>query len=179
MPTDPISSTAEGQDLSPTSPGSPLREPVLSLSWRCDGPATLVTVSGEIDMSNAHLLVELVESLCRTAAPTVSLDLTAVTYFGAHGISALLRAHELVTSAGGRLAVDRTSAFVRYLLGVTGVGAHLELGATAPPAAVPVAARAPLPRPSGGRGRPAVPFVGAGSGDAPTGFGDLRSSRVR
>ncbi|MEV4481625.1 STAS domain-containing protein [Micromonospora coxensis] len=171
MPTDPLSSTAEGHDLSPTSPGCPLREPVMSLSWRCDGSATLVTVSGEIDMSNAHLLVELVESLCRAAAPTVTLDLSAVTYFGAHGISALLQAHELATSAGGRLAVGRASAFVRYLLGVTGVGSHLELGAAVPPvAAAPVAARAPLPRPSGGRGRPTIPFVGVGSGDGPTGF---------
>ncbi|SCG76511.1 STAS domain-containing protein [Micromonospora coxensis] len=163
MPADPFPSSTEGQHLSRTPPG-PLPEPIMSLSYSCDGSATVVTVSGEIDMSNAHLLVELVESLCRATAPTVTLDLSAVTYFGAHGISALLHAHELVTAVGGRLAVGRASSFVLYVLGVTGVRSHLELGVTAPSAApiAPVVTRAPLPRPAGGRGRPAarVPFAG-------------------
>ncbi|MGK5518115.1 STAS domain-containing protein [Micromonospora sp. URMC 107] len=124
----------------------------MSLSLSCDGSTKVVTVAGEIDMSNAHLLVELVEFLCQPPVPPITLDLAQVTYFGAHGISALLRAQELVTSAKGRLTVDRASPCVLYILGVTGMMPHLELD-TAPTGAArarlgPVARRgeeAPLP----------------------------------
>ncbi|MGN9777536.1 STAS domain-containing protein [Micromonospora sp. H33] len=86
-----------------------------------EGPTRSISVSGEIDMSNAHLLVDMVELVAAPPAPWVALDLSEVTFFSAHGISALLRAHHLVTCAGGVLTLPAVSPVVRYILGVTGV----------------------------------------------------------
>ncbi|MGK5518109.1 hypothetical protein ACSNN9_02005 [Micromonospora sp. URMC 107] len=41
----------------------------MSLNLTCDGPTRLVSVSGEIDMSNAYLLAELVEFVCQLPRP--------------------------------------------------------------------------------------------------------------
>ncbi|MEH1100515.1 STAS domain-containing protein [Micromonospora sp. CPCC 205561] len=133
----------------------------MSMSLSGDGTTKVITVSGEIDMSNAHLLVELVEFLSDPPAPNVALDLSTVTHFGAHGISALLRAQELVISSGGRLRVSAVSPFVLYILGVTGMTPHLGIDVapsrpgTVPAAGPPVVAPASLPGWHGGGGRPA------------------------
>jgi anti-anti-sigma factor len=112
----------------PGTPGTPHPdEPIMRLDSTHQGSTKQISVSGEIDMSNAHLLVEQVELLARTPPPHIALDLSAVTYLGAHGVSALLRAHHLVTHLGGQLILRDPSPVVRYILGVTGVRQDLGL----------------------------------------------------
>ncbi|MBM0275289.1 STAS domain-containing protein [Micromonospora tarensis] len=98
----------------------------MSLTLSRDGSFSLIRVAGEID-SNAHLLTELVEFLCRAPRPMVAVDLSAVHFFGAHGVSALLRAGQLAARADGRLTLRHPSPFVRRVLAVTGVTRHLAL----------------------------------------------------
>ncbi|WP_346533320.1 STAS domain-containing protein [Micromonospora sp. DPT] len=102
----------------------------MSLSLSCDGATKVITASGEIDMSNAHLLVELVEFLCRPPLPPIALDLSTVTYLGAPGIDALRQVRELVTSAGGRLTLRKAPPSVLHVLGVTGVPPQLDVDIT-------------------------------------------------
>lgn len=64
-----------------------VREPIMSLALTSDGSAKLVTVSGEVDMSSAHLLTELVECVCRLPVPVIAVDLSAVRFFSAHAVS--------------------------------------------------------------------------------------------
>ncbi|SCF05627.1 anti-sigma B factor antagonist [Micromonospora coriariae] len=99
----------------------PAGEPILCVAATSEPPATLIRASGEIDMSSAHLLVDMVELIAAHPAPQVALDLSEVTFFGAHGVSALLRARHLVTCAGGVLTLAAVSSTVRRILGVTGV----------------------------------------------------------
>ncbi|MGW3786654.1 STAS domain-containing protein [Micromonospora chokoriensis] len=108
----------------------------MSLTWDRDGSLSTVSVVGDIDMSNAHLLTELVEFLCRTPTPLIAVDLSAVRFFGAHGVSALLRARHLAERAGGRLTLHDPSPFVRRVLGVAGVIRHLALDDPSSPADV-------------------------------------------
>ncbi|PWR06508.1 anti-sigma factor antagonist [Micromonospora acroterricola] len=129
-------------------------QPIMSLALSRDGSASLVSAVGEIDMSNAHLLTEMVEFLCRPPVPLIALDLSAVRFFGAHGISALLRASTLATSVGARLIVRDPSPFVLRVLGVTGMARHLDLDVSSTSAVAPVsdgvprpASRDPLTRP--------------------------------
>ncbi|GAA4573182.1 hypothetical protein GCM10023176_37630 [Micromonospora coerulea] len=117
-------------------------EAVMWLTSTADGPTKQVKVCGEVDMSNAHLLVELVETLTRTPPPRVAVDLSEVTYFGAHGISALLQARALLTDRGGQLTVRDPSpivlrivtvAGVRHELGLADLSTHAEHRSTLPP----------------------------------------------
>ena len=102
-------------------------EAVLWLACTASGAVTRISVAGEIDMSNAHLLVELVESLVRPPPVAVEVDLSEVTFFCAHGISALLRARRLLADRGGRLTVRNPSAIVRRVLGITDALRELEV----------------------------------------------------
>ncbi|MET8280380.1 STAS domain-containing protein [Micromonospora sp. NPDC005174] len=102
-------------------------------------------MAGEIDMSNAHLLTELVESLSATPAPLITLDLSEVRFLGAHGVSALLRARELAISAGGRLTLHDPSPFVLRVLAACKVLRHLGLDAQTASVTSPLTADVPRP----------------------------------
>ncbi|WLS44574.1 STAS domain-containing protein [Micromonospora profundi] len=121
-----------------------LIDPIMVLTLSRDGSTSLIRVVGEIDMSNAHLITELVELLCATPTPLVTLDLSEVRFFGAHGVSALLRTNALIAAAGGRLVLREPSPFVRRILSVCRVARHLTLDlspASVGPAVNGVAAR--------------------------------------
>ncbi|MCO1595368.1 STAS domain-containing protein [Micromonospora sp. RHAY321] len=105
----------------------------MSLTCARQGPTTQIRVAGEIDMSNAHLLVELVGRLPGRPPPRIALDLSEVTYFGAHGITALLRARHLALHRGGQFTLRDLSPAVRHILALAGV--RQELGVADPPAA--------------------------------------------
>ncbi|MFI5928571.1 STAS domain-containing protein [Micromonospora sp. NPDC051543] len=117
----------------------------MSLVLRDDGPTLSIAVSGEIDMSNAHLLTELVGSLCAIPAPMIALDLSEVRFCGARGVSALLRARELVVSAGGRLTLRDPSPFVLRVLAACRVLPHLGLDGPTSPATPPLTSLVPPP----------------------------------
>ncbi|MFG1674058.1 STAS domain-containing protein [Micromonospora sp. NPDC049282] len=124
-----------GRHHVPTASGS-LRpdDPIMWLSCEVQGDVTRVSVAGEIDLSNAHLLMELLENV---AAPTplVAVDLSEVTFFGANGTDALVRARRLVAERGGRLTLCDPSPVVRRVLDVTGTLTGFEV-ADRPPARV-------------------------------------------
>lgn len=111
-----------------TAPGSSrVDEAVMWLACTATGAVTRISVAGEIDMSNAHLLVELVESLADPPPVTVEVDLSEVTFFCAHGISALLRARRLLADRGGRLTLRNPSSIVRRVLAITDAQIELEI----------------------------------------------------
>jgi anti-sigma B factor antagonist len=94
----------------------------MSMALTNDGCAKLVTVSGEIDMSNAHLLTELVEFVCGTPLRRLALDLSKVRFFSAHGVSALLQARDIAADAGAGagLILRDPAPCVTYILATTG-----------------------------------------------------------
>jgi anti-anti-sigma factor len=87
---------------------------------RC-GPVTVVTVRGEIDVDNAHLIPELVGCLGEAPVYRLTLDLAQVTFFGAAGIRALLQTQAIVQRNGGQLILGNPSSIVRMTLTATGL----------------------------------------------------------
>jgi anti-anti-sigma factor len=92
---------------------------VLSLDLARCGPVTLVTISGEMDLSTAHLLTELVEHLARDHPAQVVLDMAQVSFFCAEGLRALLRARDTVTAAAGQLMLRAPSPRTWRVLTIT------------------------------------------------------------
>ncbi|MET8118388.1 STAS domain-containing protein [Micromonospora sp. NPDC005189] len=120
-----------------------MSKPIMSLALSRDGSLSVISVAGELDMSNAHLLTELVGYLCQTPVPLIAVDLSAVRFFGAHGVSALLKANRLAAGAGGRLTLRDPSPFVRRVLGVAGVTRHLAIAEPSTPVGAPVTGAVP------------------------------------
>ncbi|MFV2116480.1 STAS domain-containing protein [Micromonospora sp. LOL_025] len=99
----------------------------MSLALTCEGATKLITVSGEIDMSNAHLLAELVEFVCRPPLPVIAVDLSAVRFFGVHGVSALLQSQQTAADAGAAFLLRDPAPCVTYILATTAVLASFAL----------------------------------------------------
>lgn len=94
--------------------------PVMSLAWAHEAATTLVRVCGEIDMSNARHLADLVVGLGREETPRVVLDLTGVRFVDLHGVRALVEIDRLLGQAGGGLTLHRPPRCLTRLLRHTG-----------------------------------------------------------
>jgi anti-sigma B factor antagonist len=66
----------------------------------------IVEVTGEIDLSTARRLDEVLQSRIRSQVDEVVIDLSAVTFFSVAGLNSLLRAQLLADTAGAHLTVD-------------------------------------------------------------------------
>lgn len=108
----------------------PYRDPHLTLEMSRSGPVTVVTVKGEVDGDNAHLLAELVESLGSTQSERLVLDLAQVTFLAAAGVEALLRVRDAVTTKSGQLIVRNPSAIVLTVLAGTRVVRSFQIHTT-------------------------------------------------
>jgi anti-sigma B factor antagonist len=98
---------------------------ILSLRLTNDGGGPQIAVTGELDLSTAHLLTEVVERLASDGPATVKVDMANVTFFSAAGLTALLRACDTVTSRGGQLLVSKPSPMTRRILWMTGADLYL------------------------------------------------------
>ena len=125
-------------------------QPIMWLSCHVGTDVTQISVAGEVDLSNAHLLTELVESAVAAPAALVVIDLAEVSFFGAYGTNALVLAQRVLTGHGRRLVLHRPSQVVRRVLGVTGTLTAFEVvDRPALPAAADGWARPVLPTRSG------------------------------
>jgi anti-anti-sigma factor len=107
------------QQLSDQLSFAPDGEPLLALHLVSHGPVVVVEVRGEVDMSNAHLLTELIEYVVQERPSRVVLDLAEVRFFCADGLRALLHARDTVTAAGGHLVLRAPSRTTWRVLTVT------------------------------------------------------------
>jgi anti-anti-sigma factor len=94
-------------------------EPILSVRLVSCGPPTVIEISGEIDLSTAHLVTELVEHVARHRPAQVILDMANVRFFCADGLRALLDARATVTAADGQLLLRAPSAKTWRVLTIT------------------------------------------------------------
>ncbi|WP_329047923.1 STAS domain-containing protein [Amycolatopsis sp. NBC_01488] len=79
------------------------------LSLRVSRPTprtVLVRVTGEVDLSTARRLDEVLHSRIRGPVGEVVIDLAGVTFFSVAGLNSLLRAQLLADAAGALLTVD-------------------------------------------------------------------------
>ena len=88
---------------------------------------TLVTVVGEVDVSNAGELREAVDSALEAAPAEVSVDLAEVSYIDSTGIGVLVGAATRAQEAGVTFSVAHPQANVKRVLGLLGVERQLNV----------------------------------------------------
>jgi anti-anti-sigma factor len=93
----------------------------LSLELVTRGPVTVIAVSGEVDMSNAHLLTELAEYVVGDRPLRLVLDLAKVTFFCLDGVRVLLGIQRAVTAEAGHLVLRAPSPITLRVLTLTRV----------------------------------------------------------
>ncbi|MGY1824473.1 STAS domain-containing protein [Geodermatophilus sp. SYSU D00079] len=136
-----------------------------------------VRVTGELDRSCAHHLLDALAALALTTHPVWTVDGRGVTFCDTEGLRVLARAEVLAASRRRGLRLVATPPFLAHLLGLAGLG-HLSadgLPGTGSARVVPcgpgrhpavrstVLGRAPLP-PSGWAARARTPETGCGPG---------------
>ncbi len=83
-----------------------------------------VYLSGDYDSANSDdLRQQLLDQ--RGSATHVELDMSAVTYFGSAGLSAILDLYHQLISSGGNLVITQASTMVHTVLALTGLDQHL------------------------------------------------------
>ncbi len=88
---------------------------------------TLVTVVGEVDVSNAGELREAVDSALEVAPAEVSVDLAEVSYIDSTGIGVLVGAATRAQEAGVAFSVAHPQTNVKRVLGLLGVERQLNV----------------------------------------------------
>jgi anti-sigma B factor antagonist len=97
----------------------------LRIDLREESARIVVKLEGELDMANAPLLQNAIESAELAAAKTVVLDLQGLTFLDSTGLRIIRAAREQCWRRGQEFAVTPGSQQVQRLLSVTGVGEHL------------------------------------------------------
>jgi anti-anti-sigma factor len=96
------------------------------LSVTTIGAARTVAVAGELDLSNAHTLQELLDDLDREGAELIVLDLEALEFIDSSGMALLVNSHKRLNGGSGclRLIPSRVDG-VRRVLAATGLDTTL------------------------------------------------------
>jgi anti-sigma B factor antagonist len=93
-------------------------EPLVSLELTVHGTVTVITVSGELDMSTASLFTDMVEAIAMRSARVV-VDMARVTFLCATGLRGLIQARNQISARGGRLVLRAPSRPTRRMLMIT------------------------------------------------------------
>ena len=95
--------------------------PVLSLGLMNHSDVAAITVSGELDVDTVPVLADFVQRVAADHPDRVIIDMAKVTFFGAAGLTALLKASDMITGAGGRLVLRARSPQTRRILIIAGL----------------------------------------------------------
>lgn len=93
---------------------------------RTEAGATVVAVSGELDVASAQVLERELAKL--EAVTAVVVDLRGLTFIDSTGLGVLVRAHQLAQQQGRRFGLVRGNGQVNRLLSLTGLDEELLVG---------------------------------------------------
>jgi anti-sigma B factor antagonist len=114
------------QSFDQTMPGSLPTQNEFSVEVNLDERATVVTVTGELDLATSPELEAELERTT-TGPDLVILDLRGVSFMDSTGLSLLVKAQRRAQDAQQQLAVVKGGAQVQRLLKLTGVADRLTL----------------------------------------------------
>ena len=97
------------------------------LEVRNQGRATIIAVSGELDLASSPALQEELDRLAASDSQLLIIDLRALDFMDSTGLSVLVRAHQRSEEQGRQLAMVKGPQQVQRLLSLTGVGDRLTL----------------------------------------------------
>ena len=96
----------------------------MSTTERADR-SVVVTLMGEIDVSNAEQIDAYTRGALRAQEPRLVFDLSAVTFMDSKGLDALMRASKAFRASGGEVTLRAPSAPVELLLDTAGIDRSL------------------------------------------------------
>ena len=103
------------------------RRPTFDVLISDTGAGVLVHLEGELDVETASRFLEaLTDSPAGGEGLEVELDLSGLTFLDVAGVRALVRAHEQMTSEGGRVSVRGLDETRLPAARVLGLGRRLE-----------------------------------------------------
>jgi len=76
----------------------------------------VLRLAGEVDLATCPAFVKALEAAIDLAAGDIVIDCSGITFFGAVGVDALVRAHNQLDGATRRIIVRNPSSVVRRLL---------------------------------------------------------------
>ena len=97
------------------------------LEVRSQGQATIIRVSGELDLASSPALQEELDRVAASDARLLIIDLRALDFMDSTGLSVLVRAHQRAEEHGRELAMVKGPQQVQRLLSLTGVADRLTL----------------------------------------------------
>ena len=112
------------------SPRSVRSAPVQShfrLEVRSAGRATVIGVSGELDLASIPALQEELDRVAASDSEMLIIDLRGLDFMDSTGLSVLVRAHQRAEEQGRQLAMVKGPQQVQRLLSLTGVADRLTL----------------------------------------------------
>lgn len=103
---------------------------ITSTVWTGRRGPIIVTLGGDLDMVSAPATREELLNLLRPGAIHLVIDLSAIRYADASGLAVLVGTQRRALLLGGSLRLAAPQPEVARVLGVTGVGRHLEVYST-------------------------------------------------
>jgi anti-sigma B factor antagonist len=94
---------------------------------RTEGEATVIAVSGELDLASSPMLEERIAQAFASPSPLLILDLRELEFMDSTGLSVLIRAHQTAQEADRKLYLVKGPPQVQRLLSLTGVGERLSV----------------------------------------------------
>jgi anti-sigma B factor antagonist len=97
------------------------------LEVRNEDEATVIAISGELDLASSPTLQEELDRAQASTAGLLIIDLRQLDFMDSTGLSVLVRAHQRADEHGQRLAMVKGPQQVQRLLSLTGVADRLTL----------------------------------------------------
>ncbi|HEX4467661.1 MAG TPA: STAS domain-containing protein [Solirubrobacteraceae bacterium] len=97
----------------------------LRLTHRSDGPVHTISLGGEMDLSNAQILADIVAGVCVLKPGTVSVDMSQLAFMDSAGLRATLQSMNTAQQAGASFSVASPQEAVRRVFEISGVAERL------------------------------------------------------
>jgi anti-sigma B factor antagonist len=102
----------------------------LTVGTRTAGEYVILTLSGELDVTNAAEAEEAVRAAWQDASSPLVFDLSRLTFMDSTGVRVLVRARRRATQRGGTVALAGLTPSVSRIMEVTGLNRAFSIHAT-------------------------------------------------
>ena len=99
----------------------PTDPPDLSVAMVREGPRTVVSVAGDLDIASVASVRHLLDRAVATGADPLVLDLCDVTFMDSTGVVMIVQAQKRAASSGARFLLRGVTAQPRRVLQIVGV----------------------------------------------------------
>lgn len=96
-----------------------------NVEQRSEGGATVLMVSGELDLAASPTLEERLDQVFSDSVSQLVIDLRALEFIDSTGLSVLVKAHQRAEESGCNFGLVNGGSQVRRLLTLTGIAERL------------------------------------------------------